>query len=154
MMQHRQPMQQFAATRSAGKKLPAPGSLIDTSGLIFKPAGAVPLSPSPLTPEARRASVIISIDTLPLPGIRRSLPIPAMLPEARSHGGTTFRQFRESVCFTLLAGVVIAVYLVVPLMTTLIPILPGSWSRLLVALEILGLIELIICRILIVTVQQ
>jgi hypothetical protein len=152
MMQRRQLMQQFAATRNAEKKLSTPGSLIDTSGLIFKPARVIPPSPSILTPEARRASVIISIDTLPMPSVRSFLPsAPA---EARSQSVTIFKHFRESVGFTLLAAAVIAVYMIVPLMTTLIPILPEAWGRLLVALEILGLVELIICRILVVTVQQ
>jgi hypothetical protein len=152
MMQRRQLMQQFAASRNAEKHLSAPGSLIDTSGLIFKPARVIPPSPSILTPEARRASVIISIDTLPMPGVQRFSPV--VSPQARAQGATIFKQFRESIGFILLAAAVIAVYMIVPLMTTLIPILPGIWGRLLVALEILGLVELVICRILVVTVQQ
>lgn len=154
-MQHRQFRQQLAAPASARKKTLAPGSLIDTSGLIFKPIQAVPVSPSSFTQDAPyRDSVIVSIDTLPLPSMRRSHPTAVAWQGAASRGRSTFKQFRESVWYTLLAGAVITIYLIVPLMTTLIPVLPGSWSRLLIAIEILALIELIICRILVMTVQQ
>ncbi len=61
---------------------------------------------------------------------------------------------RELVYYILSAGAVVTLYLVIPLMTTLLPVLPNGWSRLLIALETLGVGEFVICRILLKTTKK
>lgn len=71
-------------------------------------------------------------------------------PQKKKHAGSRL----ELIGGLLSAGVVIGVYMVTPLVTTLIPVLPSEWGRILIALEILGLSEFAICRILMKTTQN
>ncbi len=115
--------------------------------------------------EARvRDAVIISMDTLPLASLSHLLPAStAHAKRAKTHAmvSSTAQQSKASanslgkvVWYTLAAGVVIVIYMIIPLMTTLIPLLTGAWSRLLITLEILAVIEFMVCGILIRTIRR
>jgi len=60
----------------------------------------------------------------------------------------------ELVRYLLSAGVVVTVYIVIPLVTTLVAILPNTWSRVLMTLEFLAVCEFAICRILMKTSRK
>ncbi len=125
----------------------------------------VSLAPSSTGQEARvRDAVIISMETLPLASLSHLLPASTV----HSKRANTHAQFSSTaqksnvsanslgkvVWYTLAAGVIIVIYMIVPLMTTLMPLLTGAWSRLLITLEILAVIEFIVCGILIRTIRR
>jgi hypothetical protein len=162
MIQQKQSPGQLAASSDFGNEFKHSDFLLDMSGLLFKP---MPLSRSALPQEARfRDSVLVSMDTLPLASLPHLLSPPsnhpraskthALAPSTKQKSKTFSSLLGETTWYTLLAGVIIVIYLIVPLMMTLVPVLSDTWSRLLVALEILGIIEFIICRILIKTVLR
>ena len=70
--------------------------------------------------------------------------------QGKKHAGS----LGELMWCVLGTGAVVTLYMITPLATTLIPILPGDWSRLLIALELLGVGEFAICRILMKTARK
>ncbi len=60
----------------------------------------------------------------------------------------------ELITFALCAVIVTALYLVIPLITTLIPIFSVHWSRIVMAVEILAIGEFLIYRILVKTTRR
>ncbi len=127
-------------------------------------SSVVSLAPSSTKQEARvRDAVIISMETLPLASLSHLLPASTVhAKRAKTHAmvSSTAQKSKAStnslgkvVWYTLAAGVVIVVYMIIPLMTTLIPLLSGAWSRLLITLEILAVIEFMVCRILTRTIR-
>lgn len=65
-----------------------------------------------------------------------------------------FKHAGELIWYTLAAGFIMVIYMLTPLSMVLIPLLSNNWFRLLIALEILGIIEFIIFRILMRTTQS
>lgn len=225
MTQQRTLTNRFVKSSSLRRIQINPDTLLDTSGLFFKPApesnldylaggkvtgwqaGTPERGPSPLatqrytrtaaqhfrtvptnlehawiihpTVAAQRAlqshigyleeitlqnAALVGMDTLPLasipytylaaPAHSRGSHSPALALTAQQQKKTVLITVGGIIGFTLLAGAVITVFMIVPLMTALIPALPNVWSRLLIALEIMGVIEFIVCRILLKTVQR
>jgi len=161
-------------------------TVIDTSGLLFKPV-SLPQIPStpPLTSMPKwssEAPVLVDVDLSPEgwevwekqtkrleavapqgwdPHFSSDLAVsqdklnmltlarPTTL-QGKKHAGS----LGELMWCVLGTGAVVTLYMITPLATTLIPILPGDWSRLLIALEVLGVGEFAICRILMKTARK
>ncbi|MEO8972847.1 MAG: hypothetical protein ABI406_14760 [Ktedonobacteraceae bacterium] len=128
-------------------------------------SSVVAFAPSNTRQEAKvRDAVIISMDTLPLASLPHLLPAStAHAKRAKTHSlvSSTAGKSKASAnslgkvfCYTLAAGVIIVIYMIIPLMTTLIPLLTGAGNRLLISLEILAVIEFIVCRILTRTIRR
>jgi hypothetical protein len=181
-----QPASLTSSVTTTTQRRKNPDSMIDMSGLLFKPV-SLPQIPStrPLTPVpewSRQAPVLVDVDLSPegwevweKPTERLEAVAPQgwdphfssglavsqdklnMLTLARpttlqgkKHAGS----LGELMWCVLGTGVVVTLYMITPLATTLIPILPGDWSRLLIALELLGVGEFAICRILMKTTRK
>ena len=74
--------------------------------------------------------------------------------EREKKQGDSVREIAQLLGYTLLTGAIVTLSMVIPLMIVLVPVLPYGWNRLLVALAVLALGELVVFIILMKTTPR